>query len=66
MYRLRRLPVDRAGEFRPERRKRLHLSSEEGGYAFVAKQPANEEEEQLCQEAVENCPVEAIGDDGNS
>ena len=40
--------------------------SEENGYTYVAKQPANEEEEQLCQEAVESCPVEAIGDDGDN
>lgn len=34
------------------------------GYSFVYKQPANEEEEKLCQEALEECPVEAIGSDG--
>ena len=39
---------------------------EENGYTYVAKQPSNEEEEQLCQEAVESCPVEAIGDDGDN
>ncbi len=38
--------------------------SEDNGYTFVCKQPANAEEEQLCQEAMDACPVEAIGDDG--
>lgn len=34
------------------------------GYSFVYKQPDNEEELKLCQEALEECPVEAIGSDG--
>jgi ferredoxin len=38
--------------------------NEDGGYSYVAKQPENAEEEQLCREALEGCPVEAIGDDG--
>jgi len=38
--------------------------SEENGYTFVSKQPENAEEEGLCAEAMEACPVEAIGDDG--
>ncbi len=38
--------------------------SEEGGYAYVKKQPASEEEEGKCREALDSCPVEAIGDDG--
>ena len=38
--------------------------NEDGGYSFVSKQPENDEEEQLCVEAMEGCPVEAIGDDG--
>ena len=37
---------------------------EESGHSFVFKQPQTEEEECQCQEAMENCPVEAIGDDG--
>jgi len=40
------------------------IQSEENGYSYVQKQPENDEEEQLCQEALENCPVEAIGEDG--
>ena len=39
-------------------------ANEEEGYSYVYKQPENEEEEALCQEAIESCPVEAIGDDG--
>lgn len=35
-----------------------------GGYSFVKKQPATPEEEALCKEAKEGCPVEAIGNDG--
>ena len=34
------------------------------GYSYVYKQPENEDEEQLCKEAMEGCPVEAIGDFG--
>jgi len=38
--------------------------SEENGYSYVIKQPENEEEKSLCAEAMEACPVEAIGDNG--
>jgi ferredoxin len=34
---------------------------DDGGYSYVYKQPQTSEEEQLCQEALEVCPVEAIG-----
>lgn len=34
------------------------------GYSYVYKQPENEDEAKLCQEALEECPVEAIGNDG--
>jgi ferredoxin len=37
---------------------------EERGHSFVFKQPQTPEEENQCQEAMQNCPVEAIGDDG--
>ena len=36
----------------------------DGGYSYVYKQPENKEERELCLEAMEGCPVEAIGDDG--
>ncbi len=38
--------------------------NEEGGYSYVYKQPDSDEEVALCREAMEECPVEAIGDDG--
>ena len=38
--------------------------SDEEGYSYVYKQPTTDEEEALCVEALEGCPVEAIGDDG--
>jgi ferredoxin len=34
------------------------------GYSYVFKQPENEDEERQCLEALEGCPVEAIGNDG--
>jgi ferredoxin len=39
--------------------------NDEEGHAFVGKQPATPEEEAQCKEALEGCPVEAIGNDGN-
>ena len=33
------------------------------GYSYVYKQPESDDEKKLCQEALEECPVEAIGDD---
>lgn len=38
--------------------------NENGGYSFVYNQPTTEEDIDLCMEALEGCPVEAIGDDG--
>lgn len=38
---------------------------DEKGYSYVFKQPANETEYQLCIDALEGCPVEAIGSDGD-
>ena len=38
--------------------------SDDEGYSYVYNQPENDEEEELCKEALENCPVEAIGDFG--
>ena len=37
---------------------------EEGGHSYVFKQPENNEEEEFCKEAMDGCPVEAIGDFG--
>lgn len=38
---------------------------EEDGHAFLIKQPDGEEEAEMCEEAMEGCPVESIGDDGD-
>ena len=34
------------------------------GYSYVYKQPTTPAEEAQCKEALESCPVEAIGSDG--
>jgi ferredoxin len=39
--------------------------SDDEGYSYVFKQPENDEEIAQCREAMEGCPVEAIGDDGD-
>src|SRR5947208_10551314 len=36
--------------------------NDDGGFSYVKKQPETPEEEALCKEAKEGCPVEAIGD----
>lgn len=38
--------------------------SEDGDHDYVYKQPENEEETKQCEDAMEQCPVEAIGNDG--
>ncbi|MBW3565899.1 MAG: ferredoxin [Acidobacteria bacterium] len=38
--------------------------NDEEGFSYVYKQPETDEERELSQEALENCPVEAIGNDG--
>lgn len=37
---------------------------DDNGYSFVYKQPETEDDFELCMEALEGCPVEAIGKDG--
>ncbi len=39
-------------------------ANEDEGYSFVKKQPDGDEEEAQCEESMESCPVESIGDDG--
>ena len=39
-------------------------NNEDSSYTYVYRQPNNEEEKLLCEEAMEACPVEAIGNDG--
>src|ERR1700692_2001934 len=40
--------------------------SDDGGYSYVYKQPTTPEEEARCKEAMEGCPVEAIGNNGDA
>ena len=42
----------------------IFVEDEEEGLTYVARQPQNEEEIELCEEALEGCPVESIGNDG--
>lgn len=35
-----------------------------GGHSYVGKQPVTADEKALCAEALDGCPVGAIGDDG--
>lgn len=39
-------------------------ADEAGGYSYVYKQPEGAEEEDQCRQAMDDCPVEAIGADG--
>lgn len=38
---------------------------DDGGHSYVYKQPTTQEEIDQCMEALEGCPVEAIGSDGD-
>lgn len=38
--------------------------NDDGGYSFVYRQPETDEEKELCKDAMQNCPVDAIGNDG--
>jgi ferredoxin len=40
------------------------VRQDEQGYSYVARQPATPEEEAACEAALAECPVEAIGRDG--
>ncbi len=39
-------------------------TNEDEGHSYVSRQPADAFEEAQCREAMEWCPVDAIGDDG--
>jgi ferredoxin len=54
------IDCDLCRETAPDNYKR----NDDGGYSFVYKQPTTPEEEARCKEAMEGCPVEAIGDNG--
>lgn len=38
--------------------------TDDDSHAYVHKQPENDEEREACEEALEVCPVDAIGNDG--
>jgi ferredoxin len=40
--------------------------NDEEGFSYVFKQAQTPEEEALCKDAMDNCPVEAIGNDGET
>jgi ferredoxin len=42
------------------------IRSDQNSYSFVYKQPETDEERAACEEALSCCPVEAIGNDGES
>jgi len=42
----------------------VFATNDDEGFAYVAKQPETEADEDSAHEALESCPVEAIGDDG--
>ena len=44
--------------------KHFKIKIEEPPFAYVSLQPKTPQEEEACQEAMESCPVEAIGNDG--
>jgi ferredoxin len=39
-------------------------ANEDDGYSYVFAQPTSDEQVEQCEEALEACPVEAIGNDG--
>ncbi|MDR2576903.1 MAG: ferredoxin [Puniceicoccales bacterium] len=54
------IDCDLCREIAPEIFKR----EDNGGYSYVARQPQTNEEKELAREALESCPVGAIGNDG--
>lgn len=42
----------------------VFVRNEDEGRSYVVRQPQSPEEDELTREALESCPVEAIGDDG--
>jgi ferredoxin len=38
--------------------------NDDRGYSYVHRQPTSAADKEICLEALEGCPVEAIGDDG--
>jgi ferredoxin len=54
------IDCDLCRELAPENFER----NEDEGYSYVYKQPETDPERDACKEALESCPVEAIGEDG--
>lgn len=54
------IDCDLCREIAPE----FFTRDEESGHSYVYKQPSTQEEIDLCIEALEGCPVDAIGQDG--
>jgi ferredoxin len=54
------IDCDRCREVAPAHFER----NDQEGYSFVAQQPTRPDEEEACLQALEECPVEAIGNDG--
>ena len=42
----------------------IYQRNDNEGHSFVVKQPEGNEEEEMAKEALDGCPVEAIGNDG--
>ena len=42
-----------------------YTRNEDDGYSYVDKQPENDEEYAMCIDAMDGCPVESIGEDGD-
>jgi len=40
------------------------LFNEDSKQSFVALQPRTPDEDELCEEAMDNCPMESVGEDG--
>ena len=40
--------------------------NDDTGYSYVYRQPQTEEDVEMCMEALQGCPVDAIGNDGDS
>jgi len=55
------IDCDACRETAPDHFKR----NDDKGYSFVHRQPQDDAGEELCMEALEGCPVEAIGNDGD-
>jgi ferredoxin len=42
----------------------IFARNEMGGYSYVKKQPSTPDEEERAKQAMDSCPVQAIGNDG--